>query len=151
MWRENTLAHAHLWSESTQIEYPSWKITQQVWNIKLDGKDKNFLKIICLSSPIVLHYRTKKEEELTFGTPCNWIELIYFVAVNGLLGAGSYGVAMPKHSPYIRNISVAILRLQETSVLDSLHRKWWEYKSHCPKDSNKRGRASGLESSALKH
>ncbi|KAL9961487.1 hypothetical protein ACROYT_G030434 [Oculina patagonica] len=56
--------------------------------------------------------------------------------VNGILGAGSYGIAMPKHSPYIRNISVAILKLQETSVLDSLWRKWWEYKSQCPKEKS---------------
>ena len=103
------------------------------------------------SNCTALQSLTYKEEERTFWTPCDWIELIYFFAVNGLLGAASYGVAMSKHSPYIRNISVAILRLQETSVLDSLHRKWWEYKSHCPKDSSKRGRASGLEWSALKH
>ena len=38
-------------------------------------------------------------------------------AVNGILGAGSYGIAMVKHFPYIKNISVAILKLQETSVL----------------------------------
>ena len=65
-------------------------------------------------------------------------KVIFFIynvlAVNGLLSAGSYGIAMPKHSPYIRNISVAILKLQETSVLDSLWRKWWEYKSQCPKE-----------------
>lgn len=59
--------------------------------------------------------------------------------MNGILGAGSYGIAMPKHSPYIRNISVAILKLQETSVLDSLWRKWWEYKSQCPKEKSGAG------------
>lgn len=62
--------------------------------------------------------------------------------VNGLVSAGSYGIALPKHSPYIRNISMAILRLQETSVLDSLRRKWWEYKSQCPKETT--GAAVGV-------
>lgn len=65
--------------------------------------------------------------------------VVVFHAVNGILGAGSYGIAMPKHSPYIRNISVAILKLQETSVLDSLWRKWWEYKSQCPKEKSGAG------------
>ena len=35
--RENLLAHAHLWRESTQIEYSSQKMAKQVWNI-LDWK-----------------------------------------------------------------------------------------------------------------
>ena len=65
--------------------------------------------------------------------------IVFFLLVNGILGAGSYGIAMPKHSPYIRNISVAILKLQETSVLDSLWRKWWEYKSQCPKEKSGSG------------
>ena len=43
--------------------------------------------------------------------------VVVLQAENGILGAGSYGIAMAKHSPYIRNISVAILKLQETSVL----------------------------------
>ena len=44
--------------------------------------------------------------------------VVFLHAVNGILGAGSYGMAMAKHSPYIRNISVAILKLQVTSVLN---------------------------------
>ena len=31
MWWENILAHAHLWCESTQIEYSSRKMARQVW------------------------------------------------------------------------------------------------------------------------
>ena len=31
MWLENILAHAHLWRESTQIEYSSQKMAQKVW------------------------------------------------------------------------------------------------------------------------
>ena len=30
MWLENILAHAHLWRGSTQIEYSSQRMTQQV-------------------------------------------------------------------------------------------------------------------------
>ena len=30
MWRENILAHAHFWRGSTQIEYWSQKMAQQV-------------------------------------------------------------------------------------------------------------------------
>ena len=30
--------------------------------------------------------------------------VVFLHAVNGILGAGSYGIAMAKHSPYIRNI-----------------------------------------------
>ena len=47
----------------------------------------------------------------------NCFVVVFLHAVNGILGAGSYGIAMAKHSPYISNISVAILKLQETSVL----------------------------------
>ena len=30
--------------------------------------------------------------------------VVFLHALNGILGAGSYGIAMAKHSPYIRNI-----------------------------------------------
>ena len=30
--------------------------------------------------------------------------VVFLQAVNGILGAGSYGIAMAKHSPYIINI-----------------------------------------------
>ena len=70
-WRENILDHEYLWRESTQIERSSQKVAQQVWNIKLDWTDA-FVWKICLSSPIVLHYRliVHKEEERTFGKSC---------------------------------------------------------------------------------
>ena len=60
--------------------------------------------------------------------------------MNGLPGAGTYGIAIPKHSPYpAQNISVAILTLQKASLLDSLWRKWFEHKSQCAKDNSKGG------------
>ena len=43
--------------------------------------------------------------------------VVFLHTVNGIQEAGSYGIAMAKHSPYIKNISVAILKLQATSVL----------------------------------
>ena len=44
--------------------------------------------------------------------------VVFLHAVNGILRTGSYGIAMAKHSPYIKNNSVTILKLQETSALN---------------------------------
>ncbi|XP_031555279.1 glutamate receptor 4-like isoform X2 [Actinia tenebrosa] len=70
-------------------------------------------------------------------------------AASGLLGASSYGIAMPKHYPYARNISVAVLTLHETGVLDSLWRKWWDYRSQCPKEQSRSGTGKQIELSSM--
>ena len=54
---ENILTHAHLWLESTQIEYSSQEMAQQVWNIELHWKTQLQFKRFFLSCPIVRHYR----------------------------------------------------------------------------------------------
>jgi len=61
------------------------------------------------------------------------------ISASGLLGASSYGIAMPKHYPYVRNISVAVLQLHENGELDSLWRKWWDNRSQCPKEQKRSG------------
>ncbi|EYB97032.1 hypothetical protein Y032_0143g2350, partial [Ancylostoma ceylanicum] len=49
--------------------------------------------------------------------------------VGGLLDQKGYGIGLPKGSPYREEISRAILRLQEKTVLTELKEKWWKDKS----------------------
>ncbi|EDO32622.1 predicted protein [Nematostella vectensis] len=53
-------------------------------------------------------------------------------AVKGLMGSSSYGIVMPKQSPYLLNISRSILKLQENGKLEDLRRKWWVERTKCP-------------------
>ena len=39
-----------------------------------------------------------------------------------------YGIATQKDSPYLRPLSQAILKLQESGILHSLKDKWWKQK-----------------------
>ena len=68
MWRENLLPEAHPWRGSTQIEYYSHKMAQQV--ILNCIERHNF----CLSDLLTNSNRTTlqshKVEERTFGTSC---------------------------------------------------------------------------------
>ncbi|XP_063906335.1 glutamate receptor ionotropic, kainate 2-like isoform X2 [Zophobas morio] len=45
-----------------------------------------------------------------------------------LLDDKGYGIAMRKNSTYRKTLSMAILKLQTSGVLDDLKRKWWEEK-----------------------
>jgi len=57
--------------------------------------------------------------------------------VGGLLNSKSYGIGLPKNSPYYESINNAVLQLQEDGTLTKLKRKWW-YQKHgggaCSKD-----------------
>ncbi|XP_048590419.1 glutamate receptor 4 [Nematostella vectensis] len=64
-------------------------------------------------------------EYLIMQKPCD------LAAAKGFMGAQSYGIALPKGSPYTNNISMAILQLQEIGFLEELRRKWWDYRSQC--------------------
>ncbi|KAG5882513.1 hypothetical protein JTB14_033314 [Gonioctena quinquepunctata] len=44
----------------------------------------------------------------------------------GLLDEKGYGIAMRKNSPYRKRLSLAILELQLSHVLDDLKTKWWQ-------------------------
>ncbi|CAJ0572004.1 unnamed protein product, partial [Mesorhabditis spiculigera] len=50
--------------------------------------------------------------------------------VGGLIDQKGYGIGLPKGSPYRAQISRAILRLQEKTILTELKNKWWKDKSH---------------------
>jgi len=45
--------------------------------------------------------------------------------VGGLLDYKSYGIGVPKNSPYLNQINNALLQLQENGRLTLLKRKWW--------------------------
>jgi len=49
--------------------------------------------------------------------------------VGGLLDSKSYGIGLPKDSPFYEPINSALLQLQEDGVLNQLKRKWW-YQKH---------------------
>ena len=69
MWLENIFAHTHRWRGSTQIEYSSQKMAQQVWKWWIRLKDK-----FCFNDLLTKSNRTEiqtyKVEERTFGTLC---------------------------------------------------------------------------------
>jgi len=48
--------------------------------------------------------------------------------VGGLLDSKSYGIGLPKDSPFYEPINTALLQLKEDGVLTKLKRKWWEQK-----------------------
>jgi len=45
--------------------------------------------------------------------------------VGGLIDSKSYGIGLPKNSPYYDRINSAVLKLQEDGVLKQLKMKWW--------------------------
>ncbi|XP_076658014.1 glutamate receptor ionotropic, kainate 2 [Halictus rubicundus] len=47
------------------------------------------------------------------------------VKVGGLIDNKGYGIALPRNSPHRTPINGAILKLQETGVLQDLKKKWW--------------------------
>jgi len=47
--------------------------------------------------------------------------------VGGLLDEKSYGIGLPKNSPYYEQINRGLLGLQERGVLDELKNKWWKW------------------------
>jgi len=47
--------------------------------------------------------------------------------VGGLLDSKSYGIGLPKDSPYYEPINRALLQLQESGRLRELKEKWWKY------------------------
>jgi len=49
--------------------------------------------------------------------------------VGGLLHSKSYGIGLPKDSPFYEPINSALLQLQEDGVLAKLKRKWWYQKN----------------------
>ncbi|XP_066262906.1 glutamate receptor ionotropic, kainate 2-like [Euwallacea similis] len=48
--------------------------------------------------------------------------------VGGLLDDKGYGIAMKKESPYRKDLSTEVIKLQETGVLTRLKIKWWKEK-----------------------
>lgn len=44
--------------------------------------------------------------------------------------------ALQADDPHTKEITLAILRLQENSFLDELRRKWWETSSSCPEEED---------------
>jgi len=50
-----------------------------------------------------------------------------FKKVGGLLDSKSYGIGLPKDSPYYEPINRALLQLQEKGHLRELKFKWWEW------------------------
>lgn len=48
--------------------------------------------------------------------------------LNQIFTSFRYGIATPKDSPYLRPLSQAILKLQESGVLHQLKDRWWKQK-----------------------
>ncbi|XP_039611986.1 probable glutamate receptor [Polypterus senegalus] len=47
------------------------------------------------------------------------------VRVPEVIGMRGYGIAGPKDSPFVKNLSIAILEMSESGDLDYLREKWW--------------------------
>ncbi|KAK4337133.1 hypothetical protein RND71_043892 [Anisodus tanguticus] len=72
--------------------------------------------------------------EYTIERECNLTQ------IGGLLDSKGYGIATPKDSPYLRPLSQAILKLQESGVLHQLKDRWWKQKrggGACADDAKK--------------
>lgn len=46
-------------------------------------------------------------------------------------GSINYGFALPRHSPYTHNFSVAMLELQQEGFLERMTEKWFRSRSVC--------------------
>jgi len=46
--------------------------------------------------------------------------------LGGLLDSKSYGIALPKDSPYTKALSAGVLKLQESGKLQEIKKKWYE-------------------------
>jgi len=57
--------------------------------------------------------------------------------LGGLLDSKSYGIALPKDSPYTSAMSAGVLRLQESGILHEIKKKWWKEQrtGECDKDT----------------
>ncbi|XP_075256681.1 glutamate receptor ionotropic, kainate 5-like [Convolutriloba macropyga] len=72
-------------------------------------------------APVLEYQRKRKCSLTTVGKPFN---------------KKNYAFAVPKKSPYKNEISLAILRLQESGRLEKLRQKWFETESLCPDDES---------------
>jgi len=57
------------------------------------------------------------------------------VQVGREIDSKAYGIALPKGSPYRKDLNIAILQLQEEGVLDEIRRKWFDGSGKCENDS----------------
>ena len=51
--------------------------------------------------------------------------------LTGHFGSINYGFALPRHSPYTHNFSVAMLELQQEGFLERMTEKWFRSRSVC--------------------
>ena len=61
--------------------------------------------------------------------------------VGDVFALRSYGFALPKNSPYLEPLNLAVLKIMETGNIDALERKWWIEKGQC--------QGTGVESPSL--
>ena len=60
----------------------------------------------------------------------------FFETVAGLSTAKGMAFALQHNSPFTREFTLAILRLQENGFLEGLRRKWWHVTSNCPQEED---------------
>ena len=64
-----------------------------------------------------------------------YMNILHFL-VPGMSGTSAHAFALQANDPHTMQFTLAILRLQESSVLDNLHRKWWETSNACSKEKD---------------
>ncbi|XP_020899708.1 glutamate receptor ionotropic, kainate 2 isoform X2 [Exaiptasia diaphana] len=77
--------------------------------------------------------------------PCNTTLL------NNLISYKSYGFGLQRNSPYVNELSVAILKLRENGFIDSIKYKWWDERSQCvvePKSATGQTASLGIQNMA---
>ncbi|XP_052233268.1 glutamate receptor ionotropic, kainate 3-like [Dreissena polymorpha] len=52
-------------------------------------------------------------------------------------GVKHFGMGFPKGAPYLGDINLALLKLKEHRILDSLREKWWSAESNCSTEATK--------------
>ena len=66
--------------------------------------------------------------------------------VGDLFAMRSYGFALPKNSPYLEPLNLAVLEMMETGEMDALERKWWIGKGQCQETAAKSASLDGAVS-----
>ncbi|EDV24882.1 uncharacterized protein TRIADDRAFT_25027 [Trichoplax adhaerens] len=70
-----------------------------------------------------------KAKYTTFRLPCD------LMIIGKPFNQNSFGIGLPMHSAYLRNFSLAILKLKDRGYLDYLRKKWWSDRSQCTSSS----------------
>ena len=69
--------------------------------------------------------------------------------VPGLSSTKGFAFALQANDPHTKEFTLAVLRLQNTHVLEDLYRKWWQTSNSCADEENTRKNVASWDSFEL--